>query len=174
MLLGRTCFVKLGWGTIKRFRSVGSAPPGGTCLIEAVSIVVMAVSAWLVVAGSLSWLRLATLILCFVLLALFIPTARMTRDAGAALAFRRSASDCADDRAIPLRTASILHVLLDFLAHDRHCNQKLPASDWFACTMGISRYGCLRGGTSHVTQPLRSRARLLRISINMFLPSSKK
>ena len=86
LLPGAACFVGLSWGTVRHFDSAGPVPHGMR-LIEAVSIAMMAVFAWLVLTRSLSWLWPAAPILCLVSLALFIWTVRTTRNAGFALAF---------------------------------------------------------------------------------------
>ena len=86
LLPGAVCFAGFSWGTVRHFRSVGPVPHGMR-LIEAVSIAMMAVFAWLILMRSLSWLWPATPALCLVSLALFTWTVRTTRNADFALAF---------------------------------------------------------------------------------------
>lgn len=86
LLPSAACFAGFSWGTVKHFRSVGPVPRGMR-LIEAISIAMLAVFAWLVLARPLSWLWPAAPILCLASLALFVWTVRTTRTAGFALAF---------------------------------------------------------------------------------------
>lgn len=86
LLPGAACFIGFSWGTLRHFRSAGSVPLGMR-LIEAISIVVMAAFAWLVLMRPLSDAWLAAPALCLGSLALFVWTVRTTRDAGFALAF---------------------------------------------------------------------------------------
>lgn len=86
LLPGAACFLGFSWGTLKHFRPVGPVPRGMR-FVEAVSIVMVAVFAWLVLERPLSMFWPAAPILCLVSLALFVWAVRTTRDAGFALAF---------------------------------------------------------------------------------------
>lgn len=86
LLPGAACFIGFSWGTLRHFRSTGPVRPGMR-LIEAVSLVVMALFTWLVLTRPLPDVWPAAPVLCLGSLALFIWTVRTTRDAGFALAF---------------------------------------------------------------------------------------
>lgn len=86
LLPAAACFVGFSWGTLRHFRAAGPVPPGMR-LIEAISIVLMALFTWLVLMRPLPDVWPAAPVLCLGSLALFIWTVRTTRDAGFALAF---------------------------------------------------------------------------------------
>ena len=86
LLPSAACFASFSWGAVRHFHSAGSVPRGMR-FIEAVSVVTMAVFAWLVFVRPLSTLWPAVPVLCLLSWVLFIWAVRTTRNARFALAF---------------------------------------------------------------------------------------